>query len=185
MIQQQSARMACITDDVAALTQLRSGQLELCCERTDLVAILKRALRSVCFAMYPASDALITSLPQVPVWIRADPHRLEQVFANLLVNAAKYTGARGQIQLSVELDGVAACVRIRDNGIGISAELLPDIFELFVQADGCSRRANGGLGIGLTLARGLVERHGGTVTARSGGAGMGSEFTVRLPRSAT
>ena len=107
--------------------------------------------------------------------------RLEQVFVNLLFNAAKYTDPGGRIQLCAETEQGDAIVRIRDSGIGIEAKDLPHVFALFVQADPSSRRAEAGMGIGLALVRTLVERHGGCVTAASAGRGQGSEFTVRLP----
>jgi signal transduction histidine kinase len=120
--------------------------------------------------------------PDAPVWLQADPARLEQVFVNLLLNAAKYTDAGGRVELFVEQEEVEAIVRIRDSGIGIAPDVLPHVFELFVQANPSSRRADAGLGIGLALVRSLIERHGGRVTAASVGLGHGSEFTIRLPR---
>jgi CheY-like chemotaxis protein len=113
-----------------------------------------------------------------------DPVRLSQVAGNLLTNAAKYTEAGGRIWLTADRDGDVAVLRVRDNGIGIAPQMLPRIFELFVQADHASTKAQGGLGIGLTLVKNLVEMHNGTVEARSEGLGKGSEFAVRLPLSA-
>jgi signal transduction histidine kinase len=122
-----------------------------------------------------------TSFPDAPLWVQADPARLEQVFGNLLFNAAKYTDPGGRIRLSAETEQGEAVIRIRDSGIGIEPRDLPRIFDLFAQADPSSRRAEAGMGIGLALVRTLVERHGGRVTAASVGRGHGSEFTVRLP----
>ena len=110
--------------------------------------------------------------------------RLAQVVGNLLTNAAKYTEPNGRIWLTAERDGDVAVLRVRDNGIGIAPQMLPRIFELFVQVDHASTKAQGGLGIGLTLVKNLVEMHNGTVEARSEGLGRGSEFVVRLPISA-
>jgi len=126
---------------------------------------------------------LSISLPPDPIPLLADAARIDQVLVNLLNNAAKYTEPGGRIALDVERDGDEAVVRVRDNGIGIDPALLPHIFELFTQAERSLDRSQGGLGIGLTLARRLVELHGGSVTARSEGVGTGSEFTVRLPMS--
>jgi CheY-like chemotaxis protein len=121
------------------------------------------------------------SIPKESLLVKADPVRLTQVLGNLLTNAAKYTDPNGHIRLSAACEGPEIVLRVKDNGIGISPELLPHIFELFVQADATSTKAQGGLGIGLTLARNLVQMHGGTITAHSAGEGRGSEFTVRLP----
>jgi CheY-like chemotaxis protein/anti-sigma regulatory factor (Ser/Thr protein kinase) len=124
---------------------------------------------------------LSLTLPPGPVHIDADPVRLAQVFSNLLNNSAKYTEPGGHIWLTAEISGHEVAVRVRDTGLGIPAESLPRIFEMFSQVDRNMERAQGGLGIGLTLVRRLIEMHGGTVEARSDGPGRGSEFTVRLP----
>src|SRR5690606_5416494 len=116
--------------------------------------------------------------------VEGDAMRLEQVFTNLLINAAKYTEPGGQISVTLECQDGEAIVRVRDNGIGISRELLPRIFDLFAQGAPQSIRSRGGLGVGLTLVRQLIELHHGTVSAYSEGPGCGSEFTVRLPLSA-
>jgi signal transduction histidine kinase len=113
--------------------------------------------------------------------MQADATRLEQVFVNLLVNAAKYTTASGDIGVSMKLENDDVIISVRDTGIGIAADVLPDVFDLFVQADPTSRRAVAGLGIGLALVRSLVEGHGGHVSAASPGLGKGSVFTVHLP----
>jgi CheY-like chemotaxis protein len=121
------------------------------------------------------------SLPAEPVYVEADPTRLQQVVGNLLSNAAKYTDPGGDILLTVRQEGGDVALRVRDTGIGIAADVLPKIFDLFVQAERRLDRSLGGLGIGLTLVRRLVEMHGGSVTAFSDGPGTGSEFVVRLP----
>jgi CheY-like chemotaxis protein len=121
------------------------------------------------------------SLPSAPIWLEADAVRLAQVVANLLNNAAKYTDEGGQVHLSVWRDDDHAMLSIRDTGIGIGKELLPRVFDLFTQADRSLERSQGGLGIGLTVVRSLVEMHGGSVTARSEGEGKGAEFIVRIP----
>src|SRR5581483_10555847 len=127
------------------------------------------------------SDELNVTLPPDPIYLEADPTRLSQVFANLLSNAAKYTEKGGRIWLTAERLGGEIMVSVRDTGIGIAAEHLPHIFEMFSQVAPALERSQGGLGIGLALVQGLVELHGGTIEARSAGPGKGSEFTVRLP----
>ena len=131
----------------------------------------------------PINAALISSghpftSASLPI---ADPTRLAQVFSNVLINAAKYTPAKGAIAMTVGRDGGNLSVKVRDSGIGIAAEHLPHIFEMFGQVESARERSQGGQGIGLSLARGLVEMHGGTIHARSDGAGKGSEFEIRLP----
>src|SRR5262249_13067029 len=125
-------------------------------------------------------ELLVTQLPD-PVLVEGDVTRLAQVFANLLTNAAKYSGEGGQIGVAVAREGGEAVVRVRDTGIGIPAELLPRVFDLFTQGDRSLARSEGGLGIGLTLVKDLVEMHGGRAEAHSEGPGKGSEFVVRLP----
>jgi two-component system, chemotaxis family, CheB/CheR fusion protein len=121
------------------------------------------------------------TLPEHPVLLEVDPPRLAQVFSNLLNNAAKYTPEGGEISLTAKQSGQKVTISVRDNGIGIAAELLPKVFDMFVQADQTLSRSRGGLGIGLTLVRSLVELHDGRVTARSSEPGKGSEFTIELP----
>ena len=128
-----------------------------------------------------AEHELIVSLPAEPVCLDADLTRLSQVFGNLLTNSAKYTRHGGQIRIAAERRGKDVFVSVRDNGIGIPAESLRSIFDMFSQVDRSIERSTGGLGIGLALVKGLVEMHGGTVTAQSAGVGKGSTFTVRLP----
>src|SRR5262249_30862971 len=125
--------------------------------------------------------SLVVTLPDEPVWLEADPTRLGQVVANLLSNAAKYTKPGGRVEVSVACEGPLAVLRVRDTGVGIPPEMLARIFELFTQVGASLHRSEGGLGIGLTLVRRLVELHGGSVSAFSAGVGQGSEFVVRLP----
>ena len=127
---------------------------------------------------------LIESLPEEPVWLEVNPVRLAQVIANLLNNAAKYTPDRGHVWLLACIEGEEAVIRIRDDGMGISPEMLPRIFDLFSQEERTLAQSQGGLGIGLTLVKTLVEMHGGSITATSEGTGTGSEFMVRLPAMA-
>jgi signal transduction histidine kinase len=181
MIERQVDQMTRLVEDLLDASRVRSGQLHLQCERVDLCAVLAHAAQAVEFTMQQQNHKMITSFPVAPIWLQADAARLEQVFVNLLSNAAKYTDAGGSIGLRVVREMSQAVVRIRDSGIGISPEVLPHVFDLFVQADPSSRRGNAGLGIGLALVRNLIERHGGFVTVASAGLGHGSEFTVRLP----
>ena len=129
----------------------------------------------------PAKHEFSVSLPIEPIWVEADPARMEQVVVNLLNNAAKYTDTGGLIRMTVSQEGGEAVIRVRDNGVGITPELLPHIFELFTQVDGSLGRSYGGLGIGLALARNLVEMHEGRLQASSAGLGKGCEFTIKLP----
>src|SRR5207249_7155468 len=124
---------------------------------------------------------LVLSLPGEPIVLEADASRLEQAVTNLLNNAAKYTDPGGEITVSVERRPEEAVVRIRDTGIGIAPEMLPHVFDMFTQAERALDRAEGGMGVGLTLSRRLVELHGGRIEARSEGVGKGAEFIVRLP----
>ena len=183
LIERQVGHLTRLVEDLMDVSRVRSGQLGLQCQRIDLRVLAAHAVETVEFTMQQRHHRMTASFPDAPVWLQADPARLEQVFVNLLLNAAKYTDAGGNVELFVEQEELEAIVRIRDSGIGMAPDLLPHVFDLFVQADPSSRRADAGLGIGLALVRSLVERHGGRVTAASVGLGHGSEFTVRLPRT--
>jgi signal transduction histidine kinase len=184
LIERQVGQMTRLVEDLLDVSRVRSGHLRLQCERIDLCAVAAHAAQTVEFAMQQRNHRMTTAFPEAPVWLQADPTRLEQVFVNLLINAAKYTEAGGKVELSVERDDDEATVSIRDTGIGIAPDVLPHVFDLFVQANPSSRRADEGLGIGLALVRSLVECHGGRVTAASAGLRRGSEFMVRLPMPA-
>jgi signal transduction histidine kinase len=184
LIERQISQMTRLVEDVLDESRLRRGQMTLQCQRVDLCTVAAQAVQTVEFTMQQRNQRMSTSFPNAPLWLRADPVRLEQILVNLLFNAAKYTDSGGHIGLSAEREGSEAVVRIRDSGVGIEPDVLPRVFDLFVQADPSSGRAGPGLGIGLALVRSLVERHGGRVTASSAGAGHGSEFTVRLPMPA-
>jgi signal transduction histidine kinase len=185
LIERQVTQMTRLVEDILDASRVRIGQLDVRCERVDLCAVVARALQTVEFMMLMRSHSLQTSFPgDAPVWLEADPVRLETVFVNLLLNAAKYTDLGGDIRLVVERQAGEAVVRVRDSGIGIEPAVLPQVFDLFFRANRSAERAEPGLGIGLALVRSLVERHGGLVTAESAGTGRGSEFTVRLPIAA-
>ena len=151
-------------------------------EKVELAAVIARAVETVQPLIELQGHRLEQSIPNRSMLVHADPVRLAQVVANLLTNAAKYTEPNGNIRISAERgQGDVVELAVRDDGVGISEDMLPRVFELFMQVDHTTTRAQGGLGIGLTLARSLVELHGGTLEARSAGLGKGSEFIVRLP----
>jgi signal transduction histidine kinase/DNA-binding response OmpR family regulator len=179
--ERQVIHLARLVDDLLDVSRINSGKIELRKSHVDLREAAAGALESARPLIESRHHSLDVRLPDEPVPLLADATRLEQVLANLLNNAAKYTEPGGRITLEVEREAGEAIVRVGDDGIGIDAELLPRVFELFAQADPSLDRSQGGLGIGLTLVRRLVELHGGTVVARSPGRGLGSEFSVRLP----
>ncbi len=181
LIEHQVAQMTRLVDDLLDVSRIRHGHLTLQRKRIDLCTVAAHAVQTAAFTMQERNHHMSTCLPNAPLWLQADPARLEQVFVNLLFNAAKYTDSGGRIWLTAEREQGEAVVRIRDTGIGIEPDALPRVFDLFVRADPASRRAVAGTGIGLALVRSLVERHGGSVGAASAGRGSGSEFTVRLP----
>jgi signal transduction histidine kinase/DNA-binding response OmpR family regulator len=177
----QVRHMIRLVDDLLDVSRITNGKIELRKEAVDLDTIVDHAVQTSRPLIEDRNHELSIALPSKPVRISADPTRLTQIIANLLNNAAKYTDPGGSIQLRVEVSGESVFLHVRDNGIGLAPEMLPKIFELFVQSERGADRAQGGLGIGLTLVRRLVEMHGGTITAQSEGVGRGSEFVVRLP----
>ncbi len=170
-----------LVDDLLDVSRVMRGKIELRKERVELAAVVARAVETVQPLVDAQGHQLSVRMPADSLLLEADPVRLAQVVGNLLTNAAKYTEPNGRIWLTAERDGEMAVLRVRDNGIGIAPHMLPRIFELFVQADHASTKAQGGLGIGLTLVKNLVEMHNGIVQARSDGLGQGCEFVVRLP----
>jgi signal transduction histidine kinase len=180
LIERQVQRMTQLVDDLLDVSRVTLGRLQLQRERIDLRLVVGRAIETLEPAIQERHHRLTAALPDAPVWLQGDPGRLEQVFVNLLANAAKYTHTGGELAVRMHSHDGQAIVRVRDSGIGIVAEALPHIFDLFEQAE-AARTRTGGLGIGLALARDLVESHGGTVMAESAGLGQGSEFTVCLP----
>jgi len=181
MIERQLEQMVRLVDDLLDVSRITRNKLELRKEPVSLAAAVQGAVEASQPLVAAMGHELTVSLPPQPVALEADPVRLTQVFLNLLNNAAKYTPRGGRISLTAERQGGEIAVAVRDSGIGIPAEMLPRIFEPFTQVDHSLERSSGGLGIGLTLARRLVELHGGTIEARSEGAGRGSELIVRLP----
>jgi PAS domain S-box-containing protein len=181
VIERQVGQLTHLIEDLLEITRVSTGRIQLHLERLDVGHNAKLAVESVQPMIASRKHELSMSLPSEPVWIQADPARLEQVMVNLLNNAAKYTDEGGHIWLTVEQEGNEAVLRVRDSGVGIAPELLPHIFDLFSQGERSLDRSQGGLGIGLSLVQRLVELHRGTVEAHSEGLGKGSEFTVRLP----
>jgi CheY-like chemotaxis protein len=173
--------MVRLIDDLLDVSRINRGKVELRRERIDLEKVIQQAVETNRPLIDAASQHLIAEMPAKAIVVEADPTRLAQVFANLLNNAAKYTERGGEIRLSADREGEWAVIRVRDNGIGIPAEMLPRIFDMFLQVDRALEKAQGGLGVGLSLVKGLVELHGGSVQAHSDGLGRGSEFVVRLP----
>jgi signal transduction histidine kinase/ActR/RegA family two-component response regulator len=184
MMERQVNHMVRLVDDLLEMSRITRGKIELRRERVDVAAAILAAVDTSRPLIESRAHALTLDLAPEPLTIDGDPVRLAQIFANLLNNAAKYTEACGRITLSVRRDGATAIVSVKDTGAGIPADMLPRVFDLFTQIDRQPERSQGGLGIGLTLVKSLVELHGGAVEARSDGDGRGSEFIVRLPLAA-
>jgi len=178
----QTKHQARLVEDLLDVSRITKGRVLLRMERIDLTKLVAQAVESVRPAVEAAQHRLCVQVSPDPIWLEADATRLEQVVVNLLNNAAKYTNPGGEIVVSVEptRDGWAV-IRVRDNGIGMSPELLRRVFDVFTQAADARQRAQGGLGLGLSLVRGLVQQHGGRVEALSEGEGRGSELVVHLP----
>ncbi|HKI01863.1 MAG TPA: ATP-binding protein [Thermoanaerobaculia bacterium] len=181
IIERQVRQLSRLIDDLLDVSRITSGRIGLRKEPVDLRTILEHAVQTARPLIDARRHHLAVSYPAEPVWLAADPTRLEQVVANLLNNAAKYTEDGGSLALTVETRGGEVRVRVRDSGIGIAPDLLDNIFDPFVQGSRSLDRSEGGLGIGLTLVRKLVELHDGTIEAWSEGIGKGSELIVTLP----
>jgi CheY-like chemotaxis protein/two-component sensor histidine kinase len=184
IMQRQVDYMVRLVDDLLEVSRITRGKIELRKERVELSAIIQAAVETTRPLIEAASHELAIRLTPEPLILEADAVRLTQVFANILNNAAKYTDDGGRISITAVREANCALVCVRDTGIGIASDALSRVFDMFMQGDGTGARGEGGLGIGLTLARTLVEMHGGAVEARSEGPGRGSEFAVRLPLSA-
>jgi len=181
MMERQVGQMARLVDDLIDISRINRGEIELRRERIDLASSLRHAVEAVRSYCEEVDLTLTVTFPSQPIHVDADPVRLEQVVGNLLTNACKFTEKGGHVSLAVETEDGQAVIRVRDNGIGIAPDQLPQVFELFMRADAGMDRAEQGLGIGLALVKHLVEKHGGSIESRSPGLGQGSEFIVRLP----
>lgn len=181
VIEQQMNHLTRLIDDLLDVARITRDKLELRKQRLNLGDVLESALESSRTLLESQGHEARVILPSAAVQLDGDPVRLTQVFVNLLNNAAKYTPAGGKIWLSAALEGERVNISVKDNGIGIASDKLPYLFERFYQVDSSLERSGSGLGLGLTLTRRLVELHGGTIEARSGGLGKGSEFVVSLP----
>jgi signal transduction histidine kinase len=181
VIDRQVHFMSLLLDDLLDISRVTRGTLVLRMQPTELAAAVDVAIETARPLIDAKRHVLSVNLPHEPVQFTADPLRLAQILSNLLTNAAKYTDPEGQIRISASCDADQLTIRIADSGVGIGAENLPRIFDMFSQLHPTMDHSEGGLGIGLALAKGLVKLHGGTIEADSAGLGHGSEFTVRLP----
>jgi PAS domain S-box-containing protein len=180
-MERQLGQLIRLVDDLLDVSRITRGTIELRKEHVNVASIVQSAVETSQPLFDQVGQRLCVSLPDEPVFIEADALRMSQVFSNLLNNAAKYTQPGGRIKLTVTADGTHAAISVKDNGIGIPASMLDGIFDMFAQVDRSLERAHGGLGIGLTIVKSLVEMHGGTVEVQSDGHGRGSEFIVRQP----
>lgn len=181
MMERQVKHMVRLVDDLLEVSRITRGKIELRKERVTLAAIVNSAVETSRHFIDAAHHELTLTVPPEPIILEADPVRLSQVIANLLNNAAKYTEEGGRIWVTAQQQGGEAVLRVRDNGLGIPAAMLGHIFDMFAQVDRTLKRSQGGLGIGLALARTLVQMHGGRIEVHSEGTGLGAEFTVHLP----
>lgn len=177
----QADQLRRIVDDVLEVARVTRGSVPLRRQRVSVAELVQRTAEGARTLMDERGHSMSVSLPGAELHLEGDPARLEQALSSLMSNAARYTSPGGTIEIIAERDGEEALIRVRDNGIGIAPELLPQVFDLFTQGSRPLDRTQGGLGIGLTLARRIVELHDGEIEARSAGTGAGSEFVVRLP----
>ena len=181
VIERQVRHMTRLVNDLLEVSRITTGRIRLQLERVAFGGIVEQAVETFRPLIDHKCQTLSVSLPKQLIWLEADSTRLEQVVGNLLGNAVKFTGEGGRIWLTLKREGQNAVLRVKDSGMGIAAELLPHVFDLFAQADKSLDRSDAGLGIGLALVKSLVEMHEGTVHAQSAGPRQGSEFIVRLP----
>jgi PAS domain S-box-containing protein len=188
VIERQNRQLARLVDDLLDVSRITRGKIELRRELLDAAKCIESACDAVAPLIAERNHTLLAEIPPGELWLQADPTRLEQIVGNLLANAAKYSEPHGQIWLNAHREGPAGgaeiVIVVRDAGIGIPPERIGEMFDLFAQGERTIARSEGGLGIGLTVVKGLCELHGGSITAHSDGAGQGSTFTVRLPAAA-
>ncbi|HEX7054665.1 MAG TPA: ATP-binding protein [Burkholderiales bacterium] len=184
MMERQIGQLTRLIDDLLDVSRMDRGKLELRAERVAIEAVMRTAIDTARPNIDAKGHSLVVRHPPQPLYVEGDPVRLAQVVSNLLNNAAKFTPPNGRIELASRAEGGTALIVVSDNGIGIPAEHLKEVFDMFVQLDTANVTAAGGLGLGLTLARSIVERHRGSIEARSAGRGRGAEFIVRLPLAA-
>jgi signal transduction histidine kinase/ActR/RegA family two-component response regulator len=185
MMRRQVRQMTRLIDDLLDVSRISRGKISLRTERAELRSLVSTAIETVRPFIAANKQRLELSLPTQPVFVRCDETRVSQVIGNVVHNAAKYTPESGEIRVTVTREQATARISVRDTGCGIPPELLSHIFEMFQQVDQTLDRAQGGLGIGLTLAKRLIEMHGGSIEAQSEGAGRGSEFVISLPADTT
>lgn len=181
MMERQLMQLIRLVDDLLDISRVTQGKLALRRERLEMGGVIDDALETSRPLIEQAGHELMVSMPDEPIFLTGDATRLAQVVSNLLTNSAKYTHQGGHIRLIVRRDAEAVVISVADDGIGIPPAMLDKVFVMFTQVDRTLERTTGGLGIGLSLVKGLVEMHGGTIKAKSDGEGKGSEFVVRLP----
>jgi len=181
IMERQLRQMVRLVDDLLDVSRINTGKFAIKMGRVELKAVVNDALEVVRSYIELHGHELVLDLPDRPVFLHGDATRLAQILSNLLNNAAKYTNRGGRVTLSGYVEDKTLVLEVQDTGIGLAPEMLDSVFEMFVQVDSTLERTNAGLGVGLSLARKLVELHGGTITARSEGLGRGSCFSVRLP----
>ena len=182
MMDRQLRHMVRLIDDLLDISRIKSGKVTLQTENMTLQSICKNALEGCQATINQSAHQLETEWPEEAIWVNADATRAGQVLMNLLTNAAKYTPERGKIRLVAGVQDAQTFVRVVDNGLGIPEEMLGNVFDMFTQINKTLDRAQGGLGIGLALAKRLIEMHGGTITVQSEGSNKGSTFTMWLPK---
>jgi signal transduction histidine kinase/CheY-like chemotaxis protein len=183
IVRRQASHLGRLVDDLLDVSRVTSGKVVLQRVRLELGELVARSLQSIAIAVDAEQPEIAYARPARPLWVDGDPVRLEQVVSNIVTNAIKYTPPGGRIALAVRGEGEDALIEVADTGVGLAPDMLHRVFDLFAQAEGSLDRAKGGMGIGLTLVRSLVELHRGTVTVESPGLGQGCTFTVRLPRA--
>ena len=185
IVERQAKQMARLIDDLLDVSRITVGKIELRKEQVEIGVLIDRAIETTKSYVDTRHHEVSVTVEDGPLWVEADPARLEQALANLLINAAKFTEQSGRIWITTKKHDGHATVRVRDSGVGITPELLPRIFDLFVQADRSLDRSQGGLGIGLTMVKRIIALHGGRVDVTSDGAGKGSEFSLHVPMPPT